>query len=211
MEYVDKTFREFTELTAAKEPVPGGGSVSAVAGAVGAALGTMVGNYTVGKKKYADVEEEIQGCMEETEKISEDLLGLVQADIDAFAPLSRLYGMKAETEEEKREKDRLMEKALEDSCAVPVAIMEKCARAIELAGVYADKGSVMMTSDAGASAILCKGALEAASLNVYINTGSMKDRERAEELNARCEDLLQKYCKMADEIFDNVSERLKNK
>ena len=209
MEYTSKSCAEFTALTASKEPVPGGGSVSALVGALGTALGTMVGNYTVGKKKYIDVEEEIKACMEETEQIREDLLALVQADIDAFGPLSKLYGMKAETPEEKAEKDALMEDALNASCAIPLEIMRKCGRAIELAGVYADKGSVMMTSDAGASAISCKGALQAASLNVYINTGSMKDREKAAQLNSECEELLAKYTKLADEIFGAVADKLK--
>ena len=205
MKYVDKSCAEFTELTAGKVSVPGGGSVSALAGALGAALGTMVGNYTVGKKKYAEVEEEIVACMEETERIRVELLELVQADIDAFEPLSQLYSMKADTDEMKAERDRLMEAALNNSCAVPLKIMHKCARAIELAGVYARKGSTMMTSDAGASAILCKGAMEAASLNVYINTSSMKDRKRADELNNECEKILEEYGKLADEVFAKVS------
>lgn len=205
MKYVDKSCAEFTELTAGKVSVPGGGSVSALAGALGAALGTMVGNYTVGKKKYAEVEAEIEACIEETEKIREKLLQLVQADIDAFQPLSQLYGMNADTDEAKAEKDRLMEAALNNSCAVPLEIMRQCARAIELAGVYARKGSTMMTSDAGASAILCKGAMEAASLNVYINTSSMKDRERADALNRECEEMLAEYREMADGIFAEVS------
>lgn len=209
MTYTDRSCAEFTALTASKAPVPGGGSVAALAGALGAALGTMVGNYTVGKKKYADVEDEIRECMEETERIREDLLRLVQADIDAFEPLSKLYGMKAETPEEQAKRDALMEDALNASCAIPLEIMRNCGRAIELAGIYAEKGSTLMTSDAGASAIACKGALKAASLNVYINTGSMKDRGRAGQLNAECEELLARYSGLADEIFDSVADRLR--
>ncbi|MBQ0079209.1 MAG: cyclodeaminase/cyclohydrolase family protein [Eubacterium sp.] len=209
MAYTDKSCREFTALTASKEPVPGGGSVSALVGALGVALGIMVGSYTVGKKKYADVEDEIKACMEETEQIREDLLALVQADVDAFEPLSKLYGMKPETEEEKAKKDELMEATLNEACAIPIQIMEKCARAIELSKIYAEKGSVLMTSDAGASAISCKGALQAASLNVYINTSSMKNRERAEELNAKCEALLEEYTALADEVFCWVANKLK--
>lgn len=209
MMYVDKTCREFTEITASKAPVPGGGSVSALIGALGVALGTMVGCYTVGKKKYADVEDEIKAAMDESEQIRENLLELVQADIDAFEPLSKLYAVKPENDEEKAEHDRLMEETLNDACAIPIKIMRNCARAIELAKVYAEKGSTMMTSDAGASAIACKGALQAASLNVYINTGSMKNREHAQELNNQCEELLAKYAAAADEVFDMVANKLK--
>ncbi len=146
---------------------------------------------------------------EEADSLREELLQLVQADVDAFEPLSRLYGMKAETEEEKARKDLLMEKALNDACQVPMDIMEKCGRAIELAKAFAEKGSRLAVSDAGASAILCKGAMEAASLNVYINTKSMKDREKAEALNSICDERLEKYAAMANDIFGDVAAAMK--
>lgn len=209
MLYTDKTCRQFVEETASKAPVPGGGSVSALAGALGASLGRMVASLTIGKKKYADVEEEMMRLAEEADSLREELLQLVQADVDAFEPLSRLYGMKAETEEEKARKDLLMEKALNDACQVPMNIMEKCGRAIELAKAFAEKGSRLAVSDAGASAILCKGAMEAASLNVYINTKSMKDREKAEALNSICDERLEKYAAMANEIFGDVAAAMK--
>lgn len=209
MLYTDKTCRQFAEVTASKEPVPGGGSVSALVGALGTALGRMVGSLTVGKKKYADVEEEMLSLMDEADGLQRELLDLVQKDIDIFQPLSELYGMKAETDEEKERKAQLMEAALEDACRVPMEIMEKCGRAIELAGIFAEKGSRLAVSDAGASAIICKAALQAASLNVYINTGSMGNKRRAEELNDKCAILLMTYNTMADEIFENVSERLR--
>lgn len=209
MLYTEKTCGQFVEETAGKAPVPGGGSVSALAGALGAALGRMVASLTIGKKKYADVEEEMIRLAEEADRLRQDLMDLVQADIDIFKPLSELYGMKAETEEEKKRKDELLETALNNACQVPLDIMERCGRAVELAGHFAEKGSRLAVSDAGASAILCKGAMQAASLNVYINTGSMKDRKRAEELNAACEACLDKYEKMADEVFGKVVEGLR--
>ena len=209
MLYTDKTCRQFAEVTASKEPVPGGGSVSALVGALGTALGRMVGSLTVGKKKYADVEEEMLSLMDEADGLQRELLDLVQKDIDIFQPLSELYGMKAETDEEKERKAQLMETALEDACRVPMEIMEKCGRAIELAGIFAEKGSRLAVSDAGASAIICKAALQAASLNVYINTGSMGNKRRAEELNDKCAIQLMTYNAMADEIFENVSKKLK--
>ena len=209
MLYTDKTCRQFAEVTASKEPVPGGGSVSALVGALGTALGRMVGSLTVGKKKYADVEEEMLSLMDEADGLQRELLDLVQKDIDIFQPLSELYGMKAETDEEKERKAQLMEAALEDACRVPMEIMEKCGRAIELAGIFAEKGSRLAVSDAGASAIICKAALQAASLNVYINTGSMGNKRRAEELNDKCAIQLMTYNAMADEIFENVSKKLK--
>lgn len=209
MLYTDKTCRQFIDDTSGKSPVPGGGSVSALVGALGAALGRMVGSLTVGKKKYTEVEEEMLSLMEEAQQLQNDLLDLVQGDIDAFKPLSELYGMKAETDEEKARKTQLMEVALENACAVPIKIMEKCGRAIELAEIFAEKGSTLAVSDAGASAILCKAAMQAASLNVYINTGSMQNRKQAELLNDRCAIHLMTYNAMADEIFEKVSKKLK--
>jgi formiminotetrahydrofolate cyclodeaminase len=208
MKYTDKTCEEFVEVLASKEPVPGGGSVSALVGALGTALGTMVGSLTVGKKKYADVEDEIKAMMDETTALQAELMDLVQQDIDIFQPLSKLYSMKAESEEEKAQKDKLMEKTLVDACMVPINIMEKCSRAIELAKEYAIKGSKLAVSDAGASAILCKSAMQSASLNVYINTGSMKDRDKAAELNNRCEKLLEEYIPLGDEVFALVVDKL---
>lgn len=209
MLYTDKTCREFVENTAGKTPVPGGGSVSALVGALGAALGRMVGSLTLGKKKYADVQEEMLELAREADSLQAELLELVQADIDIFRPLSELYGMKAETDIEKENKAALLEEALENACSVPISIMEKCGRAIELSKEFAAKGSRLAVSDAGASAIICKSALQAASLNVYINTGSMTNRKRADELNTICAMHLMNYATMADEVFEMVADRLR--
>ena len=209
MLYTEKTCEQFIEETASGAPVPGGGSVSALAGALGAALGRMVASLTIGKAKYADVEEEMTALAQEADMIREELLALVQADIDIFRPLSELYGMKAETEAEKMKKELLLESALREACRVPLDIMEKCARAIELSEIFAEKGSRLAVSDAAASAALCRGAMEAASLNVYINTGSMKDRDRAEVLNAECDAMLREYGDMAEKIFEDVARGLK--
>lgn len=209
MLYTDKTCREFVENTAGKTPVPGGGSVSALVGALGAALGRMVGSFTLGKKKYADVQAEMLELAREADSLQAELLELVQADIDIFRPLSELYGMKAETDIEKENKAALLEEALENACSVPISIMEKCGRAIELSKEFAAKGSRLAVSDAGASAIICKSALQAASLNVYINTGSMTNRKRADELNTICAMHLMNYATMADEVFEMVADRLR--
>ena len=201
MIYTEKSCKKFIEAAASKEPVPGGGSVAALAGALGA--------LTVGKKKYADVEDEMMELMKEGRQLQRELLDLVQADIDMFEPLSQLYSLKPETDEEIAEKERLMEEALENASAVPLQIMEKCGRAIELSVAFAKRGSRIAVSDAGSSAILCKAALQAASLNVYINTRMMQNRARAEELNEICAIRMMKYTSLADEVFECVSNQLK--
>lgn len=200
---------EFVTVLASKAPVPGGGGASALVGAVGTALGNMVGSLTVGKKKYAAVEEEMQELKAKADVLQNELLRLVERDAEVFEPLSKAYGMPKETEEQKAEKARVMEAALKEACSVPMEIMEKCCEAIDLLVEFAAKGSVLAISDAGVGAAFCKAALEGASLNVYINTKSMADREYAESLNKKCDEMLDKYTKIAEEVFESVLGRLK--
>lgn len=200
---------EFVEVLATKSPVPGGGGASALIGAIGCALGNMVGSLTAGKKKYADVEAEIMELKAKCDVLQKELLELVERDAEVFEPLSKAYGMPKETEEEKAEKARVMEFVLKDACSVPMEIMEKCCEAIDLIEVFAEKGSVIAISDAGVGATVCRAALEGASLNVYINTKSMANREYARELNEKADKMLEVYVKKADEIFKQVMGRLK--
>ena len=200
---------EFVEVLASKAPVPGGGGASALVGAVGTALGNMVGSLTVGKKKYADVEEEMWELKGKADALQKELLALIERDAEVFEPLSKAYGKPRETEEEKAEKARVMEIVLKDACSVPMEIMEKCCEALDLIKEFAAKGSALAISDAGVGAVFCKAALQGASLNVYINTKSMKNREYAEELNTKADAMLEKYTKLADEVFESVLGRLK--
>ena len=126
-------------MLGSKAPVPGGGGASALVGAVGTALGNMVGALTVGKKKYADVEEEMKELMAKATTLQDELLHLIERDAEVFEPLSKAYGMPRETEEEKAEKARVMEIVLKDACSVPMEIMEKCCEAIDLIVEFAAK------------------------------------------------------------------------
>ncbi|WP_425757291.1 cyclodeaminase/cyclohydrolase family protein [Ihubacter sp. rT4E-8] len=209
MKFVDKTCTEFVSVLASKAPVPGGGGASALVGALGTALGSMVGSLTVGKKKYAAVEEDIKGLMKQAEVLQAELLALVEKDAEVFAPLAAAYGMPKETEEEKAEKARVMELVLKDACSVPLEIMEKCCQAIDLHREFAEKGSVLAVSDAGVGVIFAKAALQGASLNVFINTGSMQDRAYAETLNEKAERMLMEYTVAADEVYAKVYSQLK--
>ena len=191
---------EFVEVLASKAPVPGGGGASALVGAVGMALGNMVGSLTVGKKKYADVEEEIKALMKECDDLQTQLLDQVPADAEGFVPLAKAYGIpkddptRAET----------LEKATIIACQVPMHIMELCCKSLDAIKVFADKGSRLAVSDAGCGAVIVKSALQAASLNVFINTKTLANRAVAEEMNAKCLGMLDTYGKLADEIFETV-------
>ena len=209
MGFTKGTCEEFVEVLASKAPVPGGGGASALVGAIGMALGNMVGSLTVGKKKYADVEADILTLKEKATALQADFLRLVEADAEAFEPLAKAYGMPRETEEEKAEKARVMAIVLKDACAVPMEIMEKCCEAIDVIEEFAAKGSALAISDAGVGVVFCKAALLGASLNVFINTKSMADKEYAAALNEKADKMIADYSKKADEIFAAVNARLR--
>ncbi len=198
----------FVDVLSTKKPVPGGGGASALAGALGTALGNMVGDLTLGKKKYAAVQEDIQGLMQEASRLQKRLLALVNADAEAFAPLAAAYGLPSETEEERAAKAEIMEKCLRDASAVPLEMMECCCKAILLHREFGEKGSVIAVSDVGVGVSLCRAALVGASLNVRINTQTMADRAYAGQLNQKVDGMLEEYLPIADGICRSVTERL---
>ena len=200
MDMTLESCRTFVEVLASNEPAPGGGGAAALVGAIGTALGNMVGSLTVGKKKYAEVEEEIIALKAKCDALQTELLNQVEADDEGFVPLAKAYGIPKDDPN----RDAVLEAATITACAVPMHIMELCCEAIEYIAVFAAKGSRLAVSDAGCGAVCCKAALQAASLNVFINTKSLKNREVAEEMNAKANGMLNKYCAMADGIFNEV-------
>ena len=200
MDMTTASCREFVTVLASSEPAPGGGGAAALVGALGTALGNMVGSLTVGKKKYADVEAEIIALKAKCDALQTELLNQVPADAEGFLPLARAYGIPKDDPS----RDEVMEEATIIACRVPVRIMELCCEALDAIAVFAAKGSRLAVSDAGCGAVIVKAALQAASLNVFINTKTLKNRAYAEELNAKCLSMLDKYGTMADEIFETV-------
>lgn len=209
MEFTKLSCEEFVTKLASKDPVPGGGGASALVGAVGTALGNMVGSLTVGKKKYADVQEDILALKAKADALQQELFLLAAKDAEVFEPLSKAYGLPKDTPEEQAHKAEVMEKALKECSAVPLSIMEKCCEAIELQREFAAKGTVIAVSDAGCGVILCKAALQAAALNVFINTKSMADRAFASEIDRRADAMLETYCGLADGVYQSVAARLR--
>lgn len=207
MDFSKLSCEDFVEALASKEPVPGGGGASALVGAIGIALGNMVGSLTLGKKKYADVQEDIVALKEKADGLQAELLSLIQRDALVFEPLSKAYGMPKETEAQRAEKARVMEQALKDCCEVPLEIMRACCQAIDLHEEFAAKGTAIAISDVGCGVTCCKAALQAASLNVFINTKSMTDRQMAQSYNQKATQMLDRYTRKADEIFQRVAAR----
>ena len=192
--------REFVSVLASDAPAPGGGGAAALVGAIGTALGNMVGSLTLGKKKYADVQDEIIALKAKCDQLQKDLLDQVEADEVNFLPLAKAYGIPKDDPN----RDAVMEEATLIACSTPIKIMELCCEAIDCIKVFADKGSRLAVSDAGCGAVVCKAALQAASLNVFINTKTLKNRDKAEDLNRHANVMLNKYGQLADEIFNTV-------
>ena len=198
------TIEEYLSALSSKAPVPGGGGASALAGTLGNALGQMVVSLTVGKKKYAAVEEEMKGCLARLEGLQREFLQLADEDARAFEPLSKAYSLPSQTEEEKAYKDRIMEENLLAASLVPVKIMEKSVEMMEILEKLAEKGSRLAVSDVGVGVQYTKAALLGAVMNVWINTKSMKNREKAEEINRYAQKLVSEGSKKADDIYAMV-------
>lgn len=199
----DMSLENFAKALASDAPAPGGGGASAAAAALGAALAGMVCSFTVGKKKYAAVENDIRAIQTEAEMLREKLLALVQADADAFEPLSRAYAM----EKNDPARDEVMEKCLHAAAEVPMEILRLSCRAIELHEQLLEKGSAMLVSDVGTGAVLCWSAMYGAALNVRVNTKLMKDGAYASALNTEAAELMEKYWKIADRVYESVFSR----
>lgn len=200
----NQNMKEFLDDLSSKRPIPGGGGASAIAGALGNALGQMVANLTVGKKRYVEVEEEIQSLLTEMKGLEERFLELAAEDAKVFEPLSKAYSLPAGTEEEKAVKETVMEQNLFNASLVPVKIMETAITSMEILEVLALKGSRMAVSDVGVGIQFARAALLGAVMNVYINTKSMRNREKADELNTYADLLATKGTAQADRIYDMV-------
>lgn len=197
---LNKSITEFTEALASKAAVPGGGGASALVGAIGIALGDMVGELTVGKKKYADVEEDVKALMARAQELRVRLLSCVNKDAEAFEPLSRAYGIPKDDPT----RDEVMEKCLRDAAAAPLEILDLCCEAIDLQKEFAAKGSVLAVSDAATGVVFCWSAMYGAAVNVKVNTKSMKDRAYAEKINAHVDAQMAKYRSLAEKVYQDV-------
>ena len=200
MDQTMNSCRDFVAVLASSAPAPGGGGAAALVGAIGTALGHMVGALTVGKKKYAAVEAQMRQLMDRCDRLQQELLEQVQADEEGFVPLARAYGIPKDDPE----RPRILEEATLTACAVPLRIMELCCDAIDALEQFADKGSRLAVSDAGCGAVCCKAALQAASLNVRINTKSLQDRDAAQTMNEKIDQMLEQYGQKADAIYAAV-------
>ena len=200
MDMTLESCRFFVDMLASATPTPGGGGAAALVGAVGAALGHMASNLTVGKKKYADVQDRILELNTRFMCLEKELLDQVMADEQSFLPLAAAYRLPKDAPGY----DRFMDEATMEACQVPLKIMDLCCQALDCIAVVAEKGSRLAVSDAGSGAVCCKAAMQAASLTVFINTKALKNRSAAEQIDAKVNEMLKKYGSLADKIFLDV-------
>ena len=208
MSMTEEKIGAFLEELASSKPVPGGGGASALAAALGAALSDMVLHLTEGKKKYAQYQEEILLLEKELGPLIKTLSEGMDRDAEAFEPLSRAYSLPKETPEEEEQRQRVMEEALITASEAPLSLMEDILKASKITLRVSEIGSSLAISDAGAAAQLLRAAMKAASLNVFINTGLMKNRDRAGDMDRRAEDLINENEDLCLKAYDNVLKRI---
>ena len=208
MKIAEKSCTEFVEVLASKSAVPGGGGAAALVGSIGMALGSMVCNLTIGKKKYAEYEESIKLTLEKAGQLEKKLLDMIDEDAECFLPLSKAYVLPKETEEEKRIKEETMEKALKVACEVPINIVRVCYDAIKLHEDLVDKGSRLAISDVGVGVQCLRAAILSGQLNVVININSIKDQEYVNKVKTEVDKLVEDGVKICDEVYAKVEKAL---
>lgn len=202
---------EFIQKLSTKAPVPGGGGVCAYVGALGMALGSMVGNLTLGKKKYQDVEEDIIELLKKSDEITMNLKKLVEKDAEVFLPLSKAYGLPTSTLEEKERKEHALQEALVDATLVPLDIARWSYKALKLHDEFAVKGSTIAISDVGVGVILCQSAIRGAKLNILINTKIFKDLDFKNKVELEINEIERLAMAEGDRIFNVVEKQLSGK
>lgn len=191
---------EFAERLAARESVPGGGAASALVGALGVALCSMAGAFTVGKARYQDVEEDVSRIMEEADSIRYRLIELVEEDASGFEPLMAAYALPKDDPT----RPETLEAATVSAAMAPLGMVGECCRAVVLLEEMGEKCSRMLVSDVACGALLVRAAIEAASVNVYVNTASLSDRAQAERIDSTCEELVEEYVARAERLARNI-------
>ena len=204
----DKSIQLFLDELASKAPTPGGGSAAAIMGAQSAALTSMVCNLTIGKPKYAEVENDMQALLQKSETLREELTDMIQADIDVFNRLMATYALPKETDDQKTLRSAAIQQALSEATEIPLACARACAQAVELSRIAANKGNSAAISDAGVAVMAAYSGLKSAALNVYINAGSLKDRTYADAKLSELESILNGIDVDAEQIYQLVKNKL---
>lgn len=204
----DQAIQKFLDDLAGKASTPGGGSAAAIIGAMGAALNSMVANFTVGKKGYEDVDEQARDILQKSEELRSRMTDMIKADIDVFNRVMGAYGMPKETDEEKAARTREIQAALKEATDVPLDCAQAAAEVIKLSKPMAEIGNKNVISDAGVAVLAGQAALRSAALNVYINIGGIKDEEFASDRRKQLEETLAGMNELTEEVYELVKSKL---
>jgi len=206
--YLERPMKDFIRDTAALLPAPGGGSVAALVGSLGAALLCMVGNYTVGKKQYEGVEDEVERILKAADGLKGELSSLVQEDIKAYQNYSRTSHMPKDTEQQRKARSEALERSLKEAALVPLKTSQLSLRVIELAEEILPLGNPHLISDVGVGALVAEAALEAAAINVQINLSYIKDSYFIKEKEDLISSCLFRGRKTAEEVVGKVTDKI---
>jgi len=206
--YIEGKIVDYLDKLASSSPEPGGGSASALAAAIGAALVSMVANLTAGKEKYADVQDQIADLLKSSEAVRARLQELVQEDTEVYGVLAKAFKMPRETDEEKAKRNEAIQAACKEATMVPYAIVEQCLEVAKLSEVAADIGNVGAVSDAGVAALIADAAAQSAALNVKINLTTIKDSAFNEDKWAGIKDILSRTQKLKETVVEVTYKKL---
>ncbi len=206
--YIDQPIRHFLDKLASKSPEPGGGSVAALTGALGAGLVSMVCSLTLGKEKYKDVQQQVEALIKESEQLRSDMQDLIQKDTEAYGALSDVYKMPKATDAEKAARTAKMQEALKKACQVPFEIGLKSLEVAKLARRAADIGNVLAVSDAGVAVLLAQACAQSAALNVKINVNSIKDDSYNKDVWSRMQDVLKEVAALEKAVMETTYKKM---
>lgn len=204
----ERPVRSFLDELASSAPAPGGGSVAALAGALGAALISMVNNLTIGKEKYASVQDDVSALLKKSESLRKKLADLLEEDVAVYTKLAQTMKMPRGTEEQKTARAKAMDRDLKAAADVPLRVAEACVSVMELCLPAAEKGNVNAVSDVGVGILMAEAGLRSAALNVLINLGWIKDAQYVSETRKKLNTLLEGKPALRDEIYELVASKL---
>ena len=202
------TVKGFLSELASNSPAPGGGSVAALSGALGAALSSMVCNLTVGKEKYKDVQDEIKDVLKESETLRKHLTKLIDKDTEAFNDVMKAFKMPKETEEQKEKRKQAIQEGYKTAAAVPLETARTCEKILDIAMIIAEKGNESSITDAAVSALMAQAGVQSAILNVKINLSSIKDKQFVEKTTLELEEIERDVMGKTNEIMNIVDSKI---
>jgi methenyltetrahydrofolate cyclohydrolase len=204
----ETTVNSFLDELASESPAPGGGSVAALAGALGAALTSMVCNLTIGKENYQNVQDDMKKILKESEQLRSQLTELIDKDTLAFNEVMKALKMPKETEEQKEKRQQALQAGYKSAALVPLETAKTCEKILNLALVAAQKGNKNSITDAGVSALMAHAGVDSAIFNVKINLGSIKDEKFVEKISFELKELHEKTIEKTQNITNIIESAL---